>query len=85
MGGSRAAKPPAYFSRNQARGEVAIKPIVASGCLRITHAMPTAFRYESNLDARIGDHVSIKKISKGQIGVSEYRSRATTSLLNLDE
>jgi len=29
--------------------------------------------------------VSIKKISKGQIGVSEYRSRAIASLLNLDE
>jgi hypothetical protein len=47
--------------------------------------MPTASRYESNLAARIGDHVSIKKISKGQIGVSEYRPRATASLLNLDE
>jgi hypothetical protein len=85
--GLASAKPQSarHLSGNQIRGEAALKPIVRSGCLYIAHAMPTASRCESNPAMRIGDRVSIKKISKGQIGVSEYRSRAIASLLNLDE
>jgi hypothetical protein len=63
---SVAPNPPAHFSRNKVRGEAAIKPIVRIGCLGITYACQPAPRYESNLAERIGDRVSIKKISKGK-------------------
>jgi len=57
--------PPAHLSRNQVRSEAALKPIVRISCFGTTFAMPIGSPYETSFAERIGERVSIKRISKG--------------------